>query len=214
MDDQHERAEAMARLSADITRAAKKAKLPYRSIDDLIRTDVRYPELIPVLIDWLKNLGAKSGLKNPRHLTSFRDFLSRALTTADSLGTEAMPLLFDQFYVEPRMPEHNMAAVSNALDYLALPSDFDRMAALAVDRSLGFGRAGIIKWLCRQDLEEGLQIVIDQLDDPSVRPYVVRHMREFKPLPAGLRPTIEQYLDDPDSEVRKQAARTLKKLPD
>ncbi|QKT06716.1 hypothetical protein HUN08_05565 [Gordonia sp. X0973] len=209
-----ERIRAFDLLSADITKVSKKAKLPFRTVNDLIRTNERYPELIPLLTDWLRNVESKSRLTDPREIAQLRETLARTLTTIDAMGTEAVPVLFDQLYVEPPMPEVNMAAVGNALGYLAVPTDYKRMSAAAADRSLGYGRAGIIDWICKQGIDEGLQLVVDQLADPSVRPFCLRSMRQFKPLPSGLHPTIEQYVDDPDSEVRKQAKLTLKKLPD
>ncbi|MDL9944568.1 hypothetical protein QSJ19_03005 [Gordonia sp. ABSL11-1] len=204
---------AHERLSADITNVSKKAKLPFRSLPDLVNSTERYPELVPLLIDWLRTAEQKSGLTDARELGNFRDGLCRALTTIDAMGTDAVPVLFDQFYVEPRMPEVNLYAVGNALEYLAVPTDYERMANVAADRSLGSGRAAVLEWLIKQGSDDGLRIVVDQLDDPSVRALGVKFIRQFKPLPAGLRPVIEQYIDDPDSEVRKQAKATLNKLP-
>ncbi|WP_246007905.1 HEAT repeat domain-containing protein [Gordonia oryzae] len=180
---------------------------------DLVNTDERYPALVPLIIDWVRHVEEKSGLKDPRELANFRDGLYRSLTTIDAMGTDAVPLLMDQYYLDPRLPEVNAYAVGNALRYLAVPSDFDNMAKLGADRSLGSGRAAILEWLVNQGLPEGLQIVVDQLDDPSVRALGIKYIRQFKPLPSGLRPVIEQYLDDSDSEVRKQARATLKRLP-
>lgn len=205
---------AHERLSADITKASKKAKLPFRTLPDLVNTNVRYPDLIPVLIDWLRNVEKYTGLTENRDLSNFRDGLCRALTTIDAMGTEAVPLLFEQFYLDPPMPEVNADAVANALSYLAVPSDYDRMVAIASDRSLGSGRTAVLEWIIKQGREDGLQLVIDQIDDPSVRALGINYLRQYKPLPSGLRPKIEQYLDDPDSEVRKQAKLTLKKLPE
>lgn len=112
------------------------------------------------------------------------------------------------------MPDVNLYAVGNALDFLAGPADYERMAAIAVDRSHGAGRAEVLTWLMKQGLPEGIQIALDQLDDPSVRSLIINNLRKVRPLPHGLRPRIEQYLYDPDSEVRKQARAALKKLPD
>ena len=86
------------------------------------------------------------------------------------------------------------------------------MREVATDRSLGSGRAPVIEWLLRADPEDALPIALDGLDDPSVRPYILRSLRVIKHLPASLRPRIEPYLDDADSEVRLQAKRTLAKV--
>jgi hypothetical protein len=86
------------------------------------------------------------------------------------------------------------------------------MRQIATDRSLGSGRAPVIEWLLRADPNDALPISLDELEDPSVRPYILRSLRVVKHLPASLRSEIELYLDDPDSEVRLQAKRTLAKL--
>ncbi|ORI13122.1 hypothetical protein BJD99_00200 [Rhodococcus sp. 1163] len=208
-----ERLKAHEMLSADITRISKQAKLPFRTLPDLVNTKVRYPELIPLLIDWLKNLDGRTPMTDPQDLAKFRENLARALTTVDAVGTEAVPVLFEQFYLNPPLPPINSHAVGNALLHLAVPSDYDRMAALAVDRSLSSGRAAILEWLIKQRRPEGLEIVVGEIEDPSVRALGIKYLRRYKPLPAGVKPKVERYLDDPDSEVRKQTKLTLQKLP-
>lgn len=203
---------AHERLSGDISKAAKKAGLPFRTITDLINTNERYSALIPVLVDWLKNVETKSGLTDPADLHDFRDGLYRSLTTIDAMGTEAVPLLFDSFYFQPAAPEIILATIGTALKYLAAPTDYPRMRQIATDRSLGYGRAQVIEWLLRADPDDALGVVVGELDDPSVRPYLLRSLRVIKHLPEALRPKIAQYLDDPDSEVRLQAKKTLAKL--
>ncbi len=204
---------AHAALSSDIKKAGKRSRLRFRTMTDLVNTSERYPALIPTLIDWVRNVEERSGLTDHRDLANFRDGLYRALTTIDAMGTEAVPLLMEQYYLNPPLPEVNSFAIGNALCYLAVPGDYEQMANLGADRSLGSGRVAILEWLIKQGLPEGLQIVVDQLDDPSVRALGIKYIRQFRPLPSGLGPIIEQYVDDSDSEVRKQARATLKRLP-
>lgn len=204
---------AFRSIDAEIAKASKSAGLPFRSLVELANTRLRYPELIPLLIDWLDNVEERSRLTDPRDLAEFRETLARALTTIDARETEAVALMFDQLSIRPRMQDTYLATFSNSLDYIAGSSDYDRMAEVAADRSLGYGRAPVIEWIARHGVS-GISVVVDQLDDSSVRPYALRALRKFKKLPSDLRPSIERYLDDPDSEVRKQAKLTLKKLPD
>ncbi len=208
---QHQHAHRL--LTADITRLSKKAGLDFRTLTHLVNTDKRYPELIPLLIDWLKNVEQRSEATDPQVLGNMRAGLARALTTVDAMGTEAVPVLFDQFYVDPPLPPVNSFSVGNALLHLAVPSDYDRMAAVAADRTLGSGRAAVLEWLIKQGREDGLDLVLGEIEDPSVRALGIKYIRQYKPLPSGLRPRIEMYVDDPDSEVRKQAKLTLPKLP-
>lgn len=208
---EHRRAHEL--LTAEITRVSKKAKLPFRTLTDLVNTNQRYPDLIPLLIDWLRHVELRSEATEPRVLAKLRDGLSRALTTVDAVGTEAVPVLFEQCYLDPPLPPINSHAVANALLHLAVPSDYDRMAALATDRSLSSGRAAILEWLIKQGRPDGLEIVVGEIEDPSVRALGIKYLRRYRPLPAGLKPKVERYLDDPDSEVRKQTKLTLQKLP-
>jgi hypothetical protein len=178
----------------------------------MVNTQERYPSLVPVLIDWIKHLPDRTAMTDPWEIGNFREALYRALTTPDAMGTEAVPLLLTQYTVEPPLSDFNTYGLSNALLHLAMPSDFDAIARLAQDRSIG-GRSPLLEWLIKQGLDEGLQIVVDQIEDPKVRAQSLRHLRKFRPLPEGLRPVVEPYLEDPDAEVRKQAKLTLKKLP-
>lgn len=205
-------ARAHDRLSSDISKAAKKAGLHFRSITDLINTNERYPDLIPLLADWLKSVESKSGLTDPAELHDFRDGLYRSLTTIDAMGTEAVPLLFDSFYLQPPAPPFILSTIGTALKYLAAPSAYPRMRRIATDRSLSFGRAPVLEWLMRADPDDALAVLVSELDDPTVRPYIMRSLRAVKHLPISLRSTIEPYLDDPDDEVRLQAKRTLAKI--
>ncbi|MCM3896441.1 hypothetical protein [Gordonia sputi] len=200
-------------LGRDIAKAARRDGLNVKSVTDLVRTSERYPSVIPVLIDWLKHADERVTITDPRELGQFRSGIYRALTTIDAMGTEAVTLIMKDLYRTPQMSPVTLGAAANALRFLAVPSDYDEMATIAADRSLGSGRAAVLEWIIKQGLPEGLQLVVDQLDDPSVRALGIKYIRQYKPLPSGLRPIIERYLDDPDSEVRKQAKATLKKLP-
>lgn len=142
-----EKLKAHEMLSSDISRISEKAGLSFRTLTDLVNTDKRYPELVPLLVDWLKNLDGRTPMTDQKDLANFRDGLARALTTVDAVGTGAVPVLFDQFYLDPPLPAINSFAVGNALLQLAVPSDYDRMAAVAADRTLGSGRAALLEWI-------------------------------------------------------------------
>ncbi|MDL9948636.1 hypothetical protein QSJ19_24230 [Gordonia sp. ABSL11-1] len=200
-------------IGKDIAKAAKKDGLQFSSITDLVNTTQRYPSVVPVLIDWLQHLDERVPLTDPKDLGRFRSGIIRALTTIDAMGTEAVPLLMDEYYRQPQMSPGTLFAIGNALRYLAVPTDHDRIATLAADRTLGSGRAALLEWLIEQGTDDGLRIVLDQIDDPSVRALGIKYIRQFTPLPTGLRPAIERYVGDSDREVRKQAKATLKKLP-
>ena len=207
-----QRLAAFALVNADIAAVSERAGYEFRRLVELINTQKRYPALVPVLIEWVKTVDERTSLTDPRDLGDLRESLYRALTTLDALGTEAVPLLLTQYKVDPPLSDFNSYGLSNALLYLAMPSNFDDIARLAQDRSIG-GRSPLLDWLIQQGREDGLQIVVREIEDPKVRPLAIKHLRKFRPLPTGLRPVIEPYLDDPDSEVRKQAKLTLKKLP-
>lgn len=88
------------------------------------------------------------------------------------------------------------------------------MAAGAAGRTLSPGWAAVPEWTVKQGRPDGLDVVVDQVDDASVRAQAIRHIQQYKPPPSGLRPEIEPYADDPDSEVRRQVKLTLAELPE
>lgn len=164
-----------------MTRVCVGAGTPFRNLNDLTNTNERYPELIPLLIDWLRNVESYTGLQDDRDISRFRDILSRALTTPDAVGTDAAAVLLDQFELDPPMREVNLDGVANALLYVARPEDYERMAEIAADRRFGYGRTQILAWLIKQKREDGLRLVVEQLDDPSVRALGIKFIRMFKP---------------------------------
>lgn len=154
-----QRKRAHKRFSADITKVAKKNKRPFRTMTDLVNTNARFPQLIPVLIDRLKNVETSSGLTDPTKLHGFRSGVYRSLTTIDAIGMEPVPpLLFSGFYSEPPASPDVVATIGDALNYLAMPSDYDHMREIAGDRTLSFGRAGVIEWLVKMDPDDEVRL--------------------------------------------------------
>src|SRR5690606_40771363 len=60
-----------------------------RTITETSNDSVRYPELIPTLLDWYENLDAKVALPAPRDRAQMLSALARSLITPDAPTEEA-----------------------------------------------------------------------------------------------------------------------------
>lgn len=58
-----------------------------------------------------------------------------------------------------------------------MPSDYDRMVALVTDRSQAEGRSAILDWLIDQGRPDALDIVVREIEDPSVRALGIKAIR-------------------------------------
>ncbi|MGL4307090.1 MAG: HEAT repeat domain-containing protein [Mycobacteriaceae bacterium] len=199
----------------EIAAVCEQTGLWCRGINDLTSTGENYPEVIPVLVDWVRHTQVKSVITDPLERMQFRIGFYMALRTEEAAVPEVMDLLFERLYSDPWAPKHFLSDIAITLGmFLAGPVDFDRMVAAGVDRSLGEGRGPIVEWVLGCQDIRGLELMVGQVDDPSVRASVLRGLRSFRKLPSGLRPVVQRYVDDTSSEVRKQAKRTLAKLPE
>ena len=83
------RGRAFARLNRSLRRAARRQGAPVRTITETSNDSVRYPELIPTLLDWYENLDAKVALPAPRDRAQMLSALARSLITPDAPTEEA-----------------------------------------------------------------------------------------------------------------------------
>lgn len=67
----------------------------------------------------------------------------------------------------------------------------------------------ILECLTEHGQQEDVDLIADQISDPSVRATAIACLRRFRPTPVHLIDTVEAYLYDPDSAVREQASRTV-----
>ncbi|MDP0398217.1 hypothetical protein [Tsukamurella strandjordii] len=130
-------------------------------------------------------------------------------------------LVLSQFERGSVSDARTLYAAGNAAAELAGPEYFDRIADIVSRRYPG--RERLIDWLAKSRRTDALAIIVDQLDDPQVAPFVMKILRRRKrSLAEGVRlrvrPLLDEYKDypgDPDllpGELRKQARLTLEAL--
>lgn len=212
---------AFAALNKDLRRAARRSGAPVLTISRTSNESVRYPELIPTLLDWYENVDAKTRLAQPRDRAQLLDAVARSLVTPDAPHEETFGLAVR--YLDSHPPAHQADLQGSTLlaSHCASPSDpGDRadMARLAGDRELGEGRAPILEWLIARKVSrrhpELLDLALRELEDPAVAAHIMRRLRRLPPdvLPADIADRVRPYLDAEQDESRKQARLLLEKI--
>ncbi|WP_244881150.1 hypothetical protein [Tsukamurella pseudospumae] len=211
--------DAHARLGRELRRATRdpwwrRTRPPIASVSDLPRTDADYPEAVPVLLDWLERTAEHTGIDDVREVQIFRTGLCHALTMRCAVGTRAVPLMISALYTDTSLHPSILASYTQAAQQIAEPSDYTRFREIALDRSIGYGRAPILEWLFEIDVDDALVVNIGELDDPTVRAYILRSFRHGKNSrrPARLHAVVAPYVTDPEPEVRTQAKALLKRF--
>jgi hypothetical protein len=215
------RERAFAALNRDLRRAARRSGAQVLTISQTANEDVRYPELIPTLLDWYENVDAKADLAQPRDRAQLLDAVARSLITPDAPREETFHLAVR--YLDSHPPVHQAALQGSTLlaSHHASPSDPKvraDMARLAGDRVLGEGRAPILEWLIARKVSrrhpELLDLALGELEDPSVAAHIMRRLRRLPPdaLPADLEDRIRPYLGAEQDESRIQARLLLERI--
>ncbi|MDH3013905.1 hypothetical protein [Gordonia alkanivorans] len=136
----------------------------------------------------------------------------RELDTPKACDTPAAAALFDLFELDLLPSGEVLYEAACALRTLATVCDFDRVASIASNTTFGVSRSPLLAWLVDHSGSRGLEVVVDQLADPTVRAIGLRHLRRYHPTPTHLIGSIESFLDDPDPRVRTEAERTANLL--
>ncbi|TSD93515.1 hypothetical protein FOV72_19840 [Gordonia rubripertincta] len=136
----------------------------------------------------------------------------RELNTARARETTAVDALFDLFKLDPFPGDEVLRGAATTLQTLASVCDFDRVAALASNTTFGTSRSPLLAWLVDHGGPRGLEVVVHQLADPTVRAVGLGQIRRYRPPPEHVIGSIESFLDDPDAHVRAEAARTANLL--
>lgn len=215
------RGRAFARLNRSLRRAARRQGAPVRTITETSNDSVRYPELIPTLLDWYENLDAKVALPAPRDRAQMLSALARSLITPDAPTEEAFRI--SAIHLESAEPGSavHLHGVMLLLSTTASPSDPEHravMSRLGCDRSLGEGRAPILEWLVARKVSrrhpELLEVALGELEDPAVAPHLMRRVRRLPldALPVGLDAAVRPYLDHEFEESRRQARLLLERV--
>ena len=125
------RGRAFARLNRSLRRAARRQGAPVRTITETSNDSVRYPELIPTLLDWYENLDAKVALPAPRDRAQMLSALARSLITPDAPTEEAFRI--SAIHLESAEPGSavHLHGVMLLLSTTASPSDPEHRAVMS-----------------------------------------------------------------------------------
>lgn len=192
-----------------------------RTITETSNDSVRYPELIPTLLDWYENIDAKVALPSPRDRSQMLSALARSLITPDAPTEEVFRISAMHLDSAATESSVHLQGVMLLLSTAASSSDSEHrevMARLGQERSLGEGRAPILEWLLARKVSrrrpELLEIALGELEDPAVAPHIMRRARRLplEALPADLDAIVRTYLDHELDESRRQARLLLERL--
>jgi hypothetical protein len=192
-------AEIIERYSGDLRKAHA-----------LIDGGFDYPEAVPIMVDWLENFDERVPSGDARRY--MRLILLGNLDTKHAKGNRAaVDVLFRQFEVEDAYTSQYLERTGFALGRLCERSDFPRVAALLHSGRDFPTRSELVRWLGRIKTEEAKELAVSQLPNPRMRSAAMSALVRQKA--TGVRDAVAVYLDDEHEVWRKEARKTLDKLP-
>jgi hypothetical protein len=215
------RERAFALLNRDLRRAARRSGAPALTITETSNRDVRYPELVPTLLDWYEHVDAKARFDQPATGPSCWTRSPAPWSPPDAPREQTFGLAVGYLDSHPPVPRTSLQGSTLLAAHHASPSDSgDRaaMARLAADRFLGEGRAPILEWLIARKVShrhpELLDVAAGELEDPSVAAHIMRRLRRLPldALPDGLAGRVRLCLEAEQEETRTQARLLLEKM--
>lgn len=140
-----------------------------------------------------------------------KEFIIRCLSVKGF--SEITRCLLDEFKkeysAEPFKLEDYRFSIGNALFLIEDNNSLHEMRGLAQDKQYGFGRIRIIEALGKLKDQKSIPILIDALQDPSVRTRAIVALSYFKD--KSLSQYVEPLLLHENDEVRRQAKKAMKK---
>jgi HEAT repeat protein len=173
---------------------------------DLVNAKFKYPEAIPVLIDWLRNLDSRASVAE---IPRLREGLVRALTVS-AARPAAASLLIDEFrkaFDPSGLGERWI--IGNALSVVEDESVFDEIESILRDQDYGKARQMVVVGLGRFRNPGVVPLLENLLDDEDVVVHALIALGNLKALEA--RPSIERLLIHPNALVRGEAQKALAK---
>jgi hypothetical protein len=176
----------------------------------LINASFDYPEAVPIIVDWLENFDERVPSGDARRY--MRLILLRQLDSKHAKGNRAaVDVLFRQFEVEDAYTSQYLEVTGFALGRLCERSDFPRVAELIRSERDFSTKSELVRWLGRIKTEEAKDLAVSQLPNPGMRSAAMSALVRQKA--TGVRDAVAVYLDDEDEAWRKEARKTLDKLP-
>jgi hypothetical protein len=192
-------------------RQLDEAGIPEDTVWELVNSRNDYPEAVPIIVDWLEHLDERVPPDEDRR--AWRAGLLRNLITKHAKGNRAAAaILFHQFEIEPPLTNLEVEAACLALAEVADRSDFPRIAELLRSKRDLPGSSALVLWLGRIKTAEAKELAVSLLAHPGTRIQAMRALVRQKA--TGVREAVAVYLDNEHAVFRKEARKTLDKLPE
>jgi HEAT repeat protein len=176
---------------------------------DLVATKLQYDHAVPLLLDWLRHVDERF---TDAERSSATELLVRALTVP-AAGPAATPTMLELFRtVEDRSGVGLRWVLGNALSVVADDSFFDEIADLIRRREYGRARQMLVLGLARLKDPRVGPLLVEVLDDDDVAAHAVIALGRLRP--PDVRQPVEALLRHPSALVRREAKKTLGRLPD
>jgi hypothetical protein len=168
------------------------------------------PEAVPIMVDWLERFDELVPSGDARRY--MRLTLIRNLDTKYAKGNRAaVDVLFRQFEVDDPFSRQYQEATGFALARVCDRSDFPRVAALIRAERDFPTKSELVRWLGRIKTDEAKELAVSQLAAPGTRIPAMRALVQQRA--TGVRDAVAKYLDNEHEVFRKEAQKTLDKLP-
>lgn len=181
------------------------AGLSVTSIWDMVNSNDQYPQALPVLQRWIRQLSSRPEGKE-------YDALAEGVVRAASVPAARpwlAPDLIDQFKLIGG--DTNLAwVIGNAILVTADDSSFDEIVALSQDTRYGIARQNLVLWLGRSKRSESARVLEQLLSDDDVVLQALDSLLKLRVKAAVA--SIERLLLHSNPFVRKQAKKALVKL--
>ncbi|WP_136624798.1 HEAT repeat domain-containing protein [Mycobacterium attenuatum] len=184
--------------------------IPEDTIWELVNSRYDYPQAVPIMVEWLQHLDERIPPDEDRR--AWRLGLIRNLITKNAKGNRAAAdILFHQFDIDPPLSNVELEVTGFALAQVCDRSDFPRVAALIRSERDFPTKSDLVRWLGQFKTEEAKQLVVSQLRDPGTRIDAMAAL--VRQRATGVREEVAKYLNDEHEYWRKEAQKTLDKLP-
>jgi hypothetical protein len=181
------------------------------TVSELVNWGVDPPEVVPIMVDWLQHFEER--IPETEDLPAWRHGLLRNLITPHTKGNRAaVEVLFAQFDRDPPASKMEQEVTSYALVKAAERQDLPRMIELLDSPDTDIVAKGLLTpWLGKFKTPEAIEAARRQLGHPSTAIPAMRALVRQKA--TGVRADVAKYLDDEHEVFRKEAQKTLDKLP-
>jgi HEAT repeat protein len=166
------------------------------NINDLMKMDKRFKDLVPIVVEHLKNIDDESD----------KEFLVRCLGAKGF--TEATEQLLAEFYKTDKVTFK--WAVGNSISIIEDKSILNELLEIVQNKEHGIARQMIVVGIGKMKAKEAFPVLLNLLKDEDVVGHTISALAYYKD------PTVIQYLEPLKSHkvgwVKKEASKVIEKL--